>query len=414
MRQRVLVGRLYLWFFVLWLSGVAWAGDAEVVPKGVFKIDVESKFYFPTTKRFNPDGDLEDIAIDFNTSLDSNVFPGLRQLESVFGLPPGFAKIGDSIVALQLEFVDLLMSLQYGVTDRFTVGVIVPYYWQTSKVSARLDTSRATVGKNTALNALVPLPIPGTKPLTAEDVQALLGKGLDINGDGTVDLPGFGFKRFETWSDNGVGDLEAGFRYQYLKTKHWRLALTSGVRFPTGRVDDPDNLVDSAFGMGAYALPFRVNTDFIGIANVVLHTTLSYDLYLPDRQVKRVPDHVNQPITANKEEVKRDLGDIVRVEVSGRYTLLQGLSMSGLYEFGAKWKDRVSGKQGFAYTSLEEETNWTSHIFIVGLSYTTVPLYLAKRFPVPLITSIAYRDRFAGSNNALDTKFISLQIQAFF
>ena len=88
--------------------------------------------------------------------------------------------------------------------------------------------------------------------------------------------------------------------------------------------------------------------------------------------------------------------------------------MSGLYEFGAKSKDQVSGKKGFAYTSLEEETNWTSHIFIVELSYTTIPLYLTKRFPLPLVTSISYRDRFAGSNNALDTKFISLQIQAFF
>jgi len=380
----------------------------------VFKIDVESKWYFPTTKRFNPAGHLEDIAIDFNTSLDSRVFPGLRQLESALGLPFGSAKLGGSIVSLKLEFIDLLVSLQYGVTDRFTVGVTVPYYWQKSQVSARVGTSGATVGKNAALNTLAPLRVPGTKPLTTEDVQALLGKGLDINGDGTVDIAGFGFKRFETWSDDGFGDLEARFRYQYLKTDNWRLALTSGVRFPTGQVDDPDNLVDVSFGTGAYALLFRANNDFTGITNVVLHTTLSYDLYLPDRQTQRVPDNVNQPITNNKEEVQRDLGDIFKVEVSGRYTLLTGLSISGLYEFGAKWKDQISGKKGFAYASLEEETNWTSHIFIMGLYYTTVPLYVKKSFPIPLITSIAYRDRFAGSNNILHTKFISLQIQAFF
>jgi hypothetical protein len=398
----------------LWLSGIARAGDAEVLPKGVFKIDVESKFYFPTTKRFNPDGALEDVATDYNTSLDSRIFPGLRQLESAFELPAGSAKLGDSIVALKLEFIDLLMSLQYGVTDRLTVGVLVPYYWQKSIVSARVDTSRATVGKNAALNTLTPLRLPGTKPLTTEDVQALLGKGLDINGDGTVDIPGFGFKRFETWSGDGVGDLEAGFRYQYLKTQNWRLAWTSGVRFPTGKVDDPDNLVDSAFGMGAYALLFRANSDFTGIPHVVLHTTLSYDLYLPDRQTRRVPDKVHQPITANKETVKQDLGDILKVEVSGRYTILQGLSISGLYEFGAKWKDQVSGNMGFAYTSLEEETNWTSHIGIVGVSYTTVPLYLEKRFPLAIVTSLAYRERFAGSNNVLHTKYVSFQIQAFF
>jgi len=235
------------------------------------------------------------------------------------GLPFGSAKLGDSLVSFKLEFIDLLVSLQYGVTDCFTVGVTVPYYWQKSQVSARLDTSGATVGKNAALNTLAPLRLPGTKSLTTEDVQALLGKGLDINGDGTVDLPGFGFKRFETWSDDGFGDVEAGFRYQYLKTNNWRLAFTSGVRFPTGQVDDPDNLVDVAFGTGAYALLFRANNDFTGITNVVLHTTLSYDLYLPDRQTQRVPDNVNQPITNNKEEVQRDLGDIFKIEVSGRY-----------------------------------------------------------------------------------------------
>ena len=147
---------------------------------------------------------------------------------------------------------------------------------------------------------------------------------------------------------------------------------------------------------------------------MVLHTTLSYDLYLPDRQTKRVPDNVHQPITVNKEEVERDLGDILRGEVSGRYSPIIGLSISGLYEFGAKWKDQVSGKKGFTYASLEEETNWTSHIYIVGISYTTIPLYLEKRFPIPLVASIAYRHRFAGSNSILDTKFISLQIQAFF
>jgi len=78
------------------------------------------------------------------------------------------------------------------------------------------------------------------------------------------------------------------------------------------------------------------------------------------------------------ESGQRDLGDIVKVEVSGRYALLKALSISGLYEFGAKWKDQVSGKKGFMYASLEEKTNWTSHIFIVGVSYTLF-LYIWRR-----------------------------------
>src|SRR5712691_3446832 len=121
MRKRVLVGSLCLWFFAPWLSGISWAGDAEVLPKGVFKIDAESKFYFPTTKRFNPDGDLEDVAIDFNTSLDSSVFPGLRQLESALGLPAGFAKIGESIVS-----VKELVKNKASISCEFGNSAVVP------------------------------------------------------------------------------------------------------------------------------------------------------------------------------------------------------------------------------------------------------------------------------------------------
>jgi len=85
-------------------------------------------------------------------------------------------------------------------------------------------------------------------------------------------------------------------------------------------------------GSGAYALLFRLNHDYAisslwkgthdstaeetpgGRApgtvpgTVVLNGTIRYDLVLPDKQVKRVPDHVNNPLTANKETSVETLG----------------------------------------------------------------------------------------------------------
>jgi hypothetical protein len=128
------------------------------------------------------------------------------------------------------------------------------------------------------------------------------------------------------------------------------LAFTGGARFPTGRVDDPDNLTDYAVGSGAYALLFRLNHDHAvsslwkrtpdaaaeealggrapGTApgTVVLNGTIRYDLVLPDKQEVRVPDNVNNPLTANKENVSRDLGDIIEFEVSAKYNFLTGLT----------------------------------------------------------------------------------------
>jgi hypothetical protein len=85
-----------------------------------------------------------------------------------------------------------------------------------------------------------------------------------------------------------------------------------------------------------------------------------------------------------------------------------------LYHFEAKLKDRVSGDMGFNYESVEKETDTKSHVYVVGFSYSTVPLFMEKKFPLPLCFVIAYRDRFAGKNNVLDTKYIHLGLQIFF
>jgi hypothetical protein len=251
-------------------------------------------------------------------------------------------------------------------------------------------------------------------PLTTEDIQSLVGPGLDINGDGTVDIPGFGYKRVATWEDSGVGDIEVGARYQYYKSDNWRLAFTGGVRLPTGEDDDPDNLIDYAPGAGAWALLFRLHNDYIGVKDLRLNFTARYDWYLPDSKTVRILSSPNQPLTDIKENVDRDLGDILEMEVSGKYELSKGLGVSALYQYKTKSKDGITGSLGLDYTSLELETNLTSHIYIVGLSYSTVPLYLEKKFPVPIECSLNYRKRFAGSNNALDTDYASVGVDVYF
>jgi len=405
----------FLFLFILQIVTISYADDAEVLPKGVVRVKVDSLFYFPIDERFNPEGDVENVAVDYNKNLDSNVFRDLVIVESFFGMRTGSASIGKSIVSFEYDFTIVNSQFDYGLTDKLTVGVLIPYWWVKNNVNARLDTSSATVGRNPNITVmLVPLWLPETVRLTTKDVQNLLGRGLDINRDGKIDIRGFGYKRVGTWSTSGLSDIEAGFRYQYLKTVDWRLAFTGGVRFPTGEVDDPDNLVDYSLGKGAYALLFRLNNDYTAIKNLLLNATVRYDLLIPDREVQRVPDDVNIPITVNKEKVKRNLGDVFELEFSGKYTFPKGFDLSLLYKYGFKLKDDISGNKGFAYESLEEETDWTDHVFITCLSYSTVPLYMEKKFPVPLIASLSYRNRFAGSNNILKSQYIDLGLKVFF
>jgi hypothetical protein len=283
-----------------------------------------------------------------------------------------------------------------------------------NNVNAHLNTTNATIGKSAALNSLAPIGVADTVPLTDDDAQNLIGDGLDINGDGTPEIAGYGYKRIETWSNDGVQDIDLGFRYQYLKTEDWRLAFTGGIRVPTGETNDPDNMVDWGLGTGAYALLFRFNNDYTGIKNFIVNATLSYDLVLPDHETMRVYSDANQPITANKEEVDRDIGDLFEADISGTYSFLEGFSVTLLYHYAQKLKNRISGNQGYYYDALEDETNYTEHEGGISLSYSTLPLYMAKKFPVPFTANLSYRNRFAGSNNRFVMDYISVGFSLYF
>jgi len=415
---------VYLFISLFLSTGIAiqaFADSAEVLPKGIFRANVTTNLYFNVDKRFNEEGDLEDVSHDFNATLNSNIFPALSALDNIMG-GPGTAIIGRSVVSFHYNYTDLIFGLDYGVTDRLTVGVLIPYWWQSTTVSkAMLDTRNATVGKNPFLGTpgdpfggapIVPISLGGV-PLTTEDVQNLLGPGMKINGQ--LAIPGLGYKRLESWSDNDISDIEAGARYQYFRNDKWRLAFTGGVRFPSGKVDDPNNLIDQGFGSGAYALLFRLNNDYTGIKNLVLNATIRYDLTLPDEQRKRVTS-IHNPIVplTDEERVSRNIGDILQLEGSGSYTFSEGWDFCLLYRYATRTKDDISGKGKLDYAALAEETDWTYHLFSAGISFSTIPLFKAKKFLLPLKASLEYENVFAGTNNFLQQQFFSIKLAAYF
>lgn len=399
-------------------SNICWADDAEVLPKGVSWMRFQFTHYLPIEEQFGPDGKTEDIGTDFTRNLNSSVFPALGQVEAGFGLPTGSATLGNSDVNIDFDIDEFELTYGYGVTNRVTVGVKVPYFWLQSNVDASVDSSNATVGLNPLFGTgadpfgvpIVPTALGGT-PVTTEDIQQILGPGLSING--TPAVSGFGFERFESWSDNGLGDVEVQARYQYFRNEKWRIAFTGGVRFPTGNVDDPDNLVDLPFGEGAYALLFRFNQDFIGLKKWLFNFTFKYDLYLPTTEEKRVPDDVNQPLTTNEERVDIKPGNIFEVDLKAAYSFTQTMSAFLRYRYRERGKSDVDGNMGFNYASLEAESDFEDQQVYIGFVYSTLAKYMQTKKGIPFSVNIQYRDRIGGEN-VLDSQFIRVELNLFF
>jgi hypothetical protein len=399
--ETVFLSFLLLCLWPLGLNGRCWADSAEVLPKGRSAIFIEGKFYLPVDQRYNEDGNKESLAADFNTNLNSRVFPSLRLVEAGFGLPLGSGSLGNSVVSFEYDFDIIELNYAYGITDKLSFGFKIPWWDVKNSVSAELDTSKATIGKNSAVpGGFAPIGFPGTKPLTATDIQSLLARN-------------YGYEPIQSWSRSGISDIQAFLRYQYYKSESWRLALTGGVQFPTGKEDDPDSFVDYPFGTGAWAGLLRLSQDYIGTKNLFLSTTLRYDYYFPQHFEMRIPNDVDQPITVNKETVDRKIGNYFEFEITGNYEFVSGLSFFLTYKFGYKWRDDISGSMGYAYNVAEAETNAKEQVYIVGFQYSTLPLYLEKKFPIPIIGFIGYRSRFAGEN-VLKSDYIDVGLTVIF
>ena len=433
-KRLFLAGLFFVSLSLLFPTSLALADDALVLPKGKSRGSVEDLFFFSTQERWNPHGNPEKVADVFN--------------EKPFLLAPG-ASAGDVFARFKYDFNILDSSLAHGITDKLTLGIDVPYYWVQNHVRARLNSdpgSSATVGINTG--ACVPIsPATAVLPLTlgaacvrrftTEDIQQIIGPGLKV---GNVTVGGLGFKRVQPFSAEGLADITAMAKYQYFRNEDWQLAVAGGVRIPTGRQDDPNDLTDVAWSTGAWSLLLRLHHDYI-LSNLwkeksaagtweipqpgdlILDFTFRYDWVLPDQATLRIssPETPLAPLS-QRERVHRDLGDRFEIEFTGKYHLLQTLSLSALYKYGWKLEDQMTGHKKFPTGGLEKDSDSTEQVFIVRGTYSTIPLYLQDKFSIPFNLTVAYRDRFAGSGprNAaspsqyLKTRYISLTLNVLF
>jgi hypothetical protein len=258
-----------------------------------------------------------------------------------------------------------------------------------------------------------PLIVPGTVRVNTELAQQALET--------------LGFKRLKDFERRGIEDLEIGGRFQYFRNDMWRLAFTGGARLPTGRKDDPENLADVALGSGAYAILFRLHQDltlfqedgtlkkfgFLVPGAVTVNTSFHYDLVLPDYQRLRVTS-INDPLGGEFDNVKRNLGDIFRAEFSPKVGLMKGLSFFGIYQYTRHFKDTFSGDKNLPYDDIAFGSNYNEHSYFVGLTFTTLPWVIEKSFPVPIVATLSYRDRFASNGFLWVANYLGLNLSVYF
>jgi hypothetical protein len=356
---------------------------------------LDGRSYFPTLTGYDRHGHRDDLGAGYSGVLGSRVFPDLGLLEAGFGMPAGSASLGRSQVSMEYGIRSVDVSCQYGLTDRLSLGASLCFSRVAGRVTARVDTSGATLGFNPDFG------LPGDRFGTPLIPVAEGGLRDDAMAAGLVQdmlSGGYGYRRLESWSGSGPQDLEIGARWRCVRSPDWRLALTGGVRLPTGAGDDPDDLVDLSLGAGCYSLLFRAGGAWTGVEGLEASLSLAFDLNLSCRETVRVPDDIDQPVTANRTRVSRDPGDTVGLEATVSWRLCELWSVHLAYEYGRTFQDRIDGEAGFDCNQLESASGGDSHVAIVGVSLSFLESWSRGGFPLPAGFHLEYRERFSGRN----------------
>jgi len=418
---------LFIFLLLLGLLPIeAFAEDANVLPKGNFSFNTEYKHYLNWHKQYDKDGDVIDAASDYNAELNSYIFPSLGALQPYFP-PDVLPNIGTTVTDFDYSYDRIDLTLAYGLTDKLTIGVKIPYIWYKNKVKTSLDVTDANVGKNPAYDPnqpvgptnppLIPTSMGGVK-MNEEDIQDLLGDGLYINGG--LAVPGYGYDRFETWEEQGLGDIEAGLKYRYYQSDKWRLAVLGGVVFPTGKGYDPDKLQAQQLGGGFYSLAFRSYNDFLVNRNLTINGSIFYYLNLPFEDDRRVVRSASEPLSDLVEKVDINPGDVIEVKTSATYQFDEQSPFSGAalrleYNYTKGFKHDVSGSgPSSSYAGIEDETDGEEQTVIATIAYSTIPLFVKKEFPIPMTLALSYRNKFAGTNGTFKTQYIQAGLNIYF
>ncbi len=262
---------------------------------------------------------------------------------------------------------------------------------------------RAFLGAPTAGEWIAARPVPAV-PTAAADFEALLGD---------ADF-GISARPLGDYEHSHVGDVEIGAKFLLIdtfgpgatsplpKAGSIRVAGAGVFRLPTGQLDLPHDFTDVGTGDRQADLELRGFGDLALGPRFWVSSILRLGIQRPDRLVRRIADNalIPFPELAREQEVGRDLGDVLELELAPRYVPNDEFAVSGLYRYRSKGADSYEGQfqvnsaDGTPLTldasTLGIGTKQTEHLMGFAVTYSTVRGYARRSAKWPLEISYVH------------------------
>ena len=262
-----------------------------------------------------------------------------------------------------------------------------------------------------AADPIAARPFPAQTPLAAGQAQVLFT-------DPDIRL-GIASAPLRSVERSHIGDIEIGAKFllfdSFGRRDRGRLAIRTAVgaafRLGTGQEDNPDDFFDVPTGDGQSDVEVRGAVD-VGFARRFVTTVRGrYTMQLPDRTVARITESPSDVFAAayRRQEVERNLGDILELAVTPRYAVSEYFGLVAQYLFRGKSEDRHRGRFTIPNeltgigdveldaSRLDEETQATEQRVGFGFTFSMPPASRTARVQRPIELSYLHSRTIHGS-----------------
>ena len=229
-------------------------------------------------------------------------------------------------------------------------------------------------------------------------------------------LQALGYEPLSSETHTDLGDILLVSKFQVLKRDRFAISVSPRVSLPTGRQADPNKVVDLAPGDGQWDLGVTTAADFIYSNRLTLTAAAGYTYQFASTKTKRIPSSWDESLSADVDSgVHQKFGDMMGSSLAVRYLVAQGWTLGTAYSYQYKLPDAYSGTKYSSdrYVYLQRDTQQRLQAAQASVSFTTLPLFLAKKFPMPLEATLSFSGILAAQNTPL-ANFTNLELVSFF
>lgn len=387
----------------------------DTLPKGVRLLAFRQVQTTDIKNEFSHQGQRESLS--FNQSLTSKELSQIEGADIYFeelkGISPEayeMFRVGRYDINAQAEVEVQGFGLAYGLTERLTTYLTIPYY----RADVLMDVKRTR--SNNYQEVAEKLNQTGQESDTAYFLNQLTSQLPDADGKllQTVLVRNYQYDPIGNWSAQGLGDIELTGLYRLTDWDSSGLATSFGVTLPTGRESNPDILQDIAFGDGQtdVFLEFGGGVSFLE-RKLDFDASIRYTYQFESQKSLRVPESSDMLFSSKKASFDEKLGNMWNSDFMATYKSFQWLHLQAGHEFLFEGSPKYSSPYQQANDILSLEGGESYHILKTGIKLSTIELYQKGKFAAPMSVQLLARKTISGKNTPEVTR-LDLEFRLFF